>query len=198
MVARPTHVLPYPAVPYVQAPSPAGRTGVLFVGSLSPADSPNGDSLRRLLGEAWPRRTVPGTLAVVGRGAAPDGWLAPLAPRDVRLLGAVADTTPLYARARAFVAPTRYAAGVPIKVVEAAQHGVPVVASPLVAELVGWRDGVELLVGRDGPGFAAALDRLATDDALWQALAEGALAALQRDYAPERFRAAMRALVGRS
>jgi hypothetical protein len=196
LVPRPVHVLGYPAAPHGGAPSPAGRSGALFVGSLSPADSPNGDSLRWLLGQAWPRRTTASTLVVAGRGAEPGGWLAALAGPNVRLRGPVADTAPLYAAARAFVAPTRYAAGIPTKVLEAAQHGVPVVASPLVAELLGWRDGAELLVGADGPAFAAALDRLATDDDLWRRIATGARAALARDFAPARFAAAVRALAG--
>ncbi|HEX4883004.1 MAG TPA: glycosyltransferase family 4 protein [Casimicrobiaceae bacterium] len=196
VVPRPVHVLGYPAAPRVAAAVPDGRGGALFVGSLSPADSPNGDALQWLLREVWPRVAQPFTLAVAGRGAEPDGWLAPFAGDAVRLLGPVPDVAPLYASARAFVAPTRYAAGIPLKVIEAAQHGVPVVATPLVAELLGWRDGVELLVGHDARSFAAALDRLSGDGALWRSLSAGALAALQRDLSPAAFEASVRALAG--
>jgi glycosyltransferase involved in cell wall biosynthesis len=114
----------------------------------------------------------------------------------VRLIGSVPDLSSQYAAARMLVAPTRYAAGIPLKVVEAAQHGLPAVVTPLVADLLGWRDGVELLVGADAPSFAAAMRRLAADDALWCAISEGARAALARDFAPERFARAVRALVG--
>jgi glycosyltransferase involved in cell wall biosynthesis len=194
LVAAPVHVLSYPAAPRPRGRASRERAGALFVGSLSPEDSPNGDSLRWLLRDVWPLcRDM--TLDVVGRGGGADGWLAPLAPAGVRLHGPVADLTDLYAAARVFVAPTRYAAGIPMKVIEAAQHGVPVVATPLIAELLAWRDDHDLMVASDVASFAAALHRVATDDALWQRLADGGRAAVGRDFAPERFAATVRELV---
>lgn len=193
-VAKPVHVLAHPAPVLVPAPSPAGRSGALFVGNLARPDEPNGDSLRWLLGEVAPR-LADFRLVVAGSGADASGWLAPLARPGVALLGSVADLAAHYASARVFVAPTRYAAGIPLKVLEATQHGVPVVASPLIADLLGWRDGVELLVGEDPAAFAAAFARLQADDDLWQRMATGAQAALARDYAPARFADALRVLV---
>ena len=195
-VARPVVVLSLPASVVAAPRTPGERSGALFVGSLSPADSPNGDGLRWLLREAWPRLGGgPDRLTIIGRGGEAGGWAAPLAGPSVHLLGSVADLAPHYACARCFVAPLRYGAGIPLKVVDAARHAVPVVATPLVAELLGWRDGVELLVADDGPAFAAAVQRLTRDDGLWSALVEGAQAALARDFSPERFAASVRSLV---
>ena len=56
----------------------------------------------------------------------------------------VADTEPLYAAHRLFVAPARFAAGAPYKVYEAASFGLPVVATELLREQLGWEDGLEL------------------------------------------------------
>jgi len=50
----------------------------------------------------------------------------------VTLRGPVTDLTPLYDSHRVFVAPTRFAAGVPYKVHEAASFGLPVVATDLL------------------------------------------------------------------
>ena len=50
----------------------------------------------------------------------------------------VDDLTPLYEDARVFVAPTRYSAGISLKVIEAAARGVPIVCTPLVSRQLGW------------------------------------------------------------
>jgi glycosyltransferase involved in cell wall biosynthesis len=50
------------------------------------------------------------------------------------------DLRPLYERARAFVVPTRYAAGLPFKAHEAAAAGVPLVVSSLIAAEGLWEE----------------------------------------------------------
>jgi glycosyltransferase involved in cell wall biosynthesis len=96
-------------------------------------------------------------------------------------LGKVEDLVPLYDRARVFVAPSRFAGGIPLKVYEAAAHGVPVVASTLIAQQLGWRHDVELLVADTPEEFAAHCLRLHDDPALWQRLRDAALHATRRD-----------------
>ena len=54
--------------------------------------------------------------------------------RGVTCLGPVPDLTDEYARARVFIAPTRFAAGIPFKVHEALSYGLPVVGSRLISE----------------------------------------------------------------
>jgi GT2 family glycosyltransferase len=175
------------------APTPepfARRRELLFVGALDEDDSPNVDSLVFFLDEVAPR--LDGligddwVLHVAGRNAA-----APLRGRGsprVRLLGPVQDLTPLYAGARMFIAPTRFAAGIPMKVHQAAAHGVPTVATSLLARQLGWSDGTELLAADDPQAFAEACARLYGDAALWARIRDGALAAVARDCSPEAFR----------
>jgi hypothetical protein len=192
----PVAVLGFPAEPVAGTPPFASRVGALFVGPATPADSPNADSLRFLLAEvrAVTDVAVP-PLTIVGRGTERGGWLAALAGPGVALLGVCADLRPHYDAARMCVAPTRFAAGIPIKVLDAARHGVPVVATSLLARQLGWRDGVELLVADDAPAFAAAIAHLHEDAVLWSRLRAGAWAALDRDYAPTRFSAGVRDLL---
>ena len=64
----------------------------------------------------------------------------------ITLRGMVEDIEPLYDAHRIFVAPTRYAAGMPYKVHEAASFGLPVVASELLRRQLGWQSGRDLLV----------------------------------------------------
>jgi glycosyltransferase involved in cell wall biosynthesis len=93
------------------------------------------------------------------------------------------------------IAPTRFAAGIPHKVTEAAAHGVPVVLTPLLAGQLGWSEGVEALVAEGPAAFAAAVRRVHDDSDLWIQLRRAALAAVRRDHSPERFQSAVAAVV---
>lgn len=176
--------------------TPAGfdaRRHVLFMGNLADPDSPNVDSLIWFVDEVMPRLADlfrgPARLLVAGRNDA----AAVRARRGgrVELLGPVDDLRVLFDRARVFVAPTRFAAGIPHKVHQAAALGVPVVATSLLARQLGWQDGRHLLVA-DTPGdFGAAVARLYRDPVLWQELREAALAQVTTDCDPDAFRAVL-------
>ncbi len=104
----------------------------------------------------------------------------------------VDDLTALYEDARVFVAPTRYSAGISLKVIEAAARGVPIVCTPLVSRQLGWISGEELLTAETPAEFACAVQLVYSDRGLWMHLREAALARVTRDYSPEGFRAALR------
>jgi glycosyltransferase involved in cell wall biosynthesis len=93
----------------------------------------------------------------------------------VRFLGLAPDLDPVYDRARVFVAPTRFAAGLPMKIHEAASKGVPVVATPLLAHQLGWEDGRDLVVGDNAENFARAIETLWSDPGKWSAVRSSAL-----------------------
>src|SRR5204863_1678805 len=104
-----------------------------------------------------------------------------LAGPSVRITGHLPDLTGLYDSARVFVAPTRYAAGIPHKVHEAAAHGIPIVATPLLATQLGWRDGDPFLVGADADAFARQGIALYTDESLWSNLREARLGRIEKE-----------------
>jgi glycosyltransferase involved in cell wall biosynthesis len=106
---------------------------------------------------------------------------------SVQSLGALSDLTTAYAAARVFVAPTRFAAGVPIKVYDAAAHGVPIVLTPLLAEQIGWRHEEEVLVAGSPQAFATQCLRLHRDEDLWTHIRSRALARVAQDCDPPRF-----------
>lgn len=188
--ARDVRVLGH-ALEATPTPQPfAERSGLLFVGALDEDDSPNVDSLvffldevapllDDLIGDGW-------TLQVAGRNGA--SRLRGRGSDRVRLLGPVPDLTPLYAGARLFIAPTRFAAGIPMKVHQAAAYGLPTVATSLLAGQLGWSDGAELLVADEPQAFAEACARLYNDPRLWRRVRQGGLAAVARDCSPEAFR----------
>jgi glycosyltransferase involved in cell wall biosynthesis len=88
-----------------------------------------------------------------------------------------------------FIAPTRYAAGTPYKVYEAASFGLPVVATELLREQIGWEDSKELLSvdHADPEMFARNVVELYRDAALWQTLRDGALARLAAENGREHY-----------
>lgn len=171
-----------------QAPF-AARSDFLFVGALDEDESPNADSLAFFVREVMPilDRQI-GTdyrLRVAGRcGSARVRGLA--GPR-VDLLGRVEDLGPLYEQSRVFIAPTRFAAGIPMKVHEAAAAGLPAAATSLLARQLGWSDGEALAVGDAADTFAAACARLYGDADLWNGVREGALARIAAECRPEVF-----------
>lgn len=172
-----------------------GRSGILFVGALHDAASPNYDSLRWFLSEVLPRlvdRLAPEVRFAIAGYVAPGIDPGPLGsdPR-VDLLGRVDDLAALYDRHRVFVAPTRFAGGIPFKVHEAAAHGLPVVASTLLCNQVGWVDGQDILDGGDDDPerFADRIASVYADEALWYAIRDGALSRIGLEHDPDQYRA---------
>jgi glycosyltransferase involved in cell wall biosynthesis len=177
-------------------PSPAGfgrRSGLLFVGAIHKMDSPNFDSLVWFVDFVLPlieaelkwetRLTIAGYIA-------PDVDLSRFHnhPR-ITLRGSVEDLAPLYNSHRVFVAPTRYAAGAPYKVLEAASFGIPIVASDLLAGELGWSPDQEILSAsvKDPAAFAAQVVAGHRDEVLWETVREGALHRLAQAYRVQDF-----------
>jgi len=180
------------------------RSGMLFVGAIHRMDSPNYDSLCWFIDEVLPLigreltwRTRLTVVGYTGEDVVLDRF------RDhprVTLRGPVTDLTPLYDSHRVFVAPTRFAAGVPYKVHEAASFGLPVVATDLLRRQLGWTDGVELLAADAGDpaGFAGRAIALQRDAVLWSRLREAALERLRLENNATDYRAALGAVLGPS
>ena len=136
---------------------------MLFVGAIHQVDSPNYDGLMWFVREVLPlieqelgwetRLTVAGYIG-------PEVSLEQLRqhPR-ITLRGTVSDLEALYNAGRIFVAPTRYAAGVPYKVHQAASCGIPVVATELLRRQLGWIGGRDLVAvdAGDPAAFAHAV-----------------------------------------
>ncbi len=166
----------------------SGRKGLLFVGALHPG-TPNEDGLLWFIQEVMPllrqRMPTPPVLSVVG--ICLSDKVDALAGEDVKVLGPQASLEPHYDASRVFVAPVRFAGGVPAKVIEAAANGIPVVASALLVRQLQWRDGLDILGARDARAFASAIERLLTDDVSWQRQQNAAWAQCALCYDVERF-----------
>ena len=91
-----------------------------------------------------------------------------------------------------FIAPVRFAGGVPAKVIEAAANGIPTVASALLVRQLAWRDGLDIVGARDARAFAAAIARLLEDDAVWERQQSAAWEQCALRYNPDLFGRALR------
>ena len=174
------------------------RAGMLFVGAIHAMDSPNYDSLCWFVDEVLPmveqelgwetRLTIAGyTSSTVD--------LSRFANHSrITLRGAVADLSPLYDQHRLFVAPTRFAAGIPYKVHGAASHGLPVVATELLRRQLQWQDGTEILTAddTDPAAFARHILALYRSEVLWQKIRLGAFARLRDENSPAKYTEAVR------
>ena len=94
----------------------------------------------------------------------------------------------MYNISRVFIAPTRFAAGIPHKIHEAAANGLPSVTTSLLAQQLGWKDSKELLVGDTPEAYAAQCIKLYQDEKLWQDVRDAGLAAIVEDCSQETFR----------
>lgn len=185
----PVFILPHAIT--VGAPSRpfAERQDLLFVGRLTgeAERSPNVDSVRWFVAAVMPEldRLI-GTdyrLHVVGR-VGPESGLR--GSDRVVLHGIVENIDPMYAASRLFVAPTRFAAGVPLKVMEAMGKGIPCVATPLLAEQLGTTTD-ELPTGGSPAAFAQACALLYNDADEWNRVRDAASRYITRTCAPATF-----------
>jgi lipopolysaccharide biosynthesis protein/GT2 family glycosyltransferase len=183
------------------APTPApfeARADILFVGLLDRDGSPNVDSIEWFVHEVMPEldRLIGAhyKLKLAGRNAGKR--IQSLAGLRIELLGRVDDLMPCYDATRLFIAPTRYAAGLPQKVHEAAAFGVPCVTTRLIAQQLGWKDGIELRAADMPKDFAAACARLYTDGELWARLRGEALKRVAQDCNPADFASRVAEVLG--
>lgn len=152
------------------------RRDILFIGAIHDADSPNLDSLIWFVTEVLPKL----------EGHLPEdvkfricGYLNPNVdvsvlqsnPR-VDVVGRIESVKDYYNTHRVFVAPTRFAGGIPYKIHEAAAHGIPIVGSNILCEQIGWQPNEDMLAPEVGnaASFAEAIIALYSERELWQKL----------------------------
>ncbi|MBY0257487.1 glycosyltransferase [Methylobacterium sp.] len=183
--------------PHADAPGFSARRGFVFIGSLAREGEPNIDSLDWFFGHVWERL----------RAALPDahltivGTVAPsiaerLSRPGVTVLGRVDDPGPALDAARVALAPTRYAAGLPHKVLETVTRGLPGLVTPILAGQMGWPDGTGYRIRdwHDPEGFARGLVDLHEDADEWARVQRAGLDQVGRECDADAYRAILRRL----
>ena len=169
------------------------RKDILFVGAIYDLQSPNADSVIWLSQEILPliKQELGETvrLLIVGNNSVPElkEKIAMVDEYSIKIEGRVDNLRDFYNSSRLFVAPTRFAAGIPHKVHEAAAHGLPLVTTSLIGKQLQWQNEQDLLVADNAQGFARQCIRLYQDESLWQRLRDNALAKVESQCSPEAF-----------
>lgn len=163
------------------------RDAFLFVGSVHGSDNPNADSIREFCNTRWARVHGATGADFIVAGYGTELLRSEIADPTVRILGKQDDLRPLYDRARVFVVPTRYAAGMPFKAHEAAGFGVPMVVSPVIARQMQWSDGTDYFAASGADQMAEYCIRLYGDERLWESFRTNSLARVQSELSPAVF-----------
>ena len=186
---RDARVLRYAVRPRLSPQPFQQREGFLFVGPTRINLEPNSDAVIWFVDHVLPRVRAQLGPRVSFRLAGMTGAPLVVARKSVGMdiLGAVPDLAEVYNRARVFVAPTRFAAGIPLKVYDAAANGIPIVLTPLLASQLGWTHDHEALVAETPQVFADACCTLHEDEVLWERICANAMARVAEDCSAERF-----------
>jgi glycosyltransferase involved in cell wall biosynthesis len=154
--------------------------------------APNADAVLWFVARVWRRleralsRRV--RLTIVGRNPPPQ-IMRLRGQRGIEVTGTVADVDRYYRNADLAIVPLRAGGGMRIKVVEAARHGVPVVATGFGVEGTTFRRGADMLVANNEAAFLRACLLLVRNPPLRTRLASQARNKVLRDYSPEYWRA---------
>jgi GT2 family glycosyltransferase/glycosyltransferase involved in cell wall biosynthesis len=183
----------------VASPTPnsfSHRRDILFVGAIHTSKSPNADAVIWFSRKIFPKiQKKLGQVSFIVVGLIHPDVEDQLRAPSVQIKGQVKDLNELYNQARIFVAPTRFSAGIPHKIHEAAAHGLPTVTTSLVGRQLGWEAGNDLLMADDDDSFANACVQLYQDQQLWSRLRQNALDRVPRECLPETFTERLRAIV---
>jgi len=164
-----------------QGPGYSKREGILFIGGYQ--HPPNVDAIVYFAREIFPkiRAKHPSMqLHVIGSRATDE--VLGLHGNGVNVVGFVEDLREYFDRCLAMVVPVRYGAGIKGKIGTAFAYGLPVVSSQLGIEGMDLEEGHDVLVAEDSREWAAAIDSLVEDEALWDKLSEAGREVVRQRY----------------
>jgi GT2 family glycosyltransferase len=173
------------------------RCGILFVGAIHGDGGPNYDAVRWFCTEILPllrARGVSDPFFIVGYNRA--SGLHQYTHLGVEIVGEVDDLREWYERSKVFVAPTRFSAGIPLKVIEALASGLPVVATTLLVNQLGWIPQQPVLCADAPADFATAVNSLLNDERLWHRLSDASLDRISMEFSQSKMRQELSEIVG--
>ena len=177
----------------VDAAAPlSGRRGMSFLGSYR--HHPNAEGITWFVREVMPAiaaRTGGVPLWIYGSGMTEE--IRALKSELVFPEGFVADTAAAMDPHRIFIAPLLSGAGIKGKVLGAMARGIPCILTPTAAEGIGLRHKHDCFIAETPEEWAAAVQALNQDDALWQRISDTALAYMRDAYSFDLGRRRMRA-----
>lgn len=166
------------------------RKDLMFVGNLDNDVSPNVDSIRWFTSEVWLiiKDQIP-NLKLHVIGSCKSRFIQSIEIEGIYFHGRLQNLSTIYANSRLFIAPSRYAAGIPYKIHEAASFGLPVVASELLGEQLGWKHQDAIMLSKITPDeFANAVITLYKDEQLWGKIQINALSKIKSELSIKKYK----------
>ena len=167
--------------PVVAADEETSRSDIVFVGNFN--HDPNEDAVVFFMQEIWPKvkQRVP-DLKFYIVGNAPTETVRALASDDVIVTGFVPEVIPYLLKAKAFVVPLRYGAGLKGKIGEALSCGVPIVTTSIGAEGMNLVHRRSALIADEPEDFAESVAEVCADHDLQETLSHEGRALAERNY----------------
>ena len=161
------------------------RNGFLFIGDLLHS-TPNIDSIHWFLQTVWPSliSNIPNVhLTLIGMCSS---QIKTLNSPDIHVLGQLSTSQVVdqINQHRVFIAPTRFASGIPHKVHFASAHGIPVVATDLLVKQLQWTPQEDILVATETSDFIQQCLTLYNDEQVWNRLRNSALQRIISEHSP--------------
>lgn len=172
------------------------RKGLMFIGGFR--HPPNEDGIVWFVESILPliQQILPGIhLHIVG--SHPTDKIKSMASTSVTVTGYVEDVSPYFQKARVFVSPLRYGAGVKGKVGQSMAYGLPLVTTSIGAEGMGLTDGYNVLIANDEEQFADKVVKAYQDQKLWETLSLNSRSLIEQNYTPDAVKKALRMVLER-
>ena len=173
-----------------------GRKDLLFIGSYR--HLPNVDAVQWFVSTVLPLILHKAPARFFALGSFPTPEVEALASETTLIPGYLNDVSGYFDRARVFVAPLRYGAGMKGKIGMAMAMGLPVVTTSIGAEGMGLVDGVNALIADDEEAFASAVLRVYHDDDLWESLSAEGVRHVGREWSPHAMKTRLADLMSRT
>lgn len=185
------HSLPECDTPFEQ------REGLMFIGGFT--HLPNEDAVIWFVERILPliRKQLP-TVSFSIVGSNPTRKVKALASATVTVTGYVPDVDPYFAKARVFVSPLRYGAGLKGKLGQSFAYGLPVVTTSIGAEGFALCNGRDAFVADAEEEFAEKVLKVYQDRNLWETFSRNGRSLIEEDFSPEAVKEKVRALLDRT
>ncbi|MBM1555327.1 glycosyltransferase [Sulfitobacter mediterraneus] len=167
------------------------RRGLSFLGSFK--HHPNTEGIKWFAKDVMPLLDNDSTaplLTIYGSGMGED--IRALASDLILPHGFVENASDAFHAHRIFVAPLLSGAGIKGKVISALAHGIPTVLTPIAAEGIGLRSGLDCIIAQTSEEWRSAIAALSVDDELWQRLSSNGQNYVADTFSFDRGRSQMR------
>lgn len=164
------------------------RKDILFVGPLLQKYSPNVDGMNWFLEEVFPKVKIK-LSEIINLNII--GIKNPHALKNVHAathLGPVTSVAPFYDIHRLVIAPIRITAGISIKTIEAAAHGIPVVCTGQIAKLMEWENEENIFYSDDSETYAEIIAECYRNIEVWNKIREWQINKIKNEFNEQKFK----------